>query len=67
MVVIDVEDGHALGALIEKGLGGDRRIVQVAVAAHHVAAGVVARRAAQGEGRVCALRQLLLGAEGDLS
>src|SRR5258706_268336 len=49
MVVIDVEDGIAWGPAIEKGLASRRRIVEEAIAAVEVAAGVMTRRTAKRE------------------
>ena len=52
-MVVDVEDRHPLGTAVDQVLGGDRGVVEKAVAAVEVGRGVVARRAAQGEhGRV---------------
>lgn len=62
VVVVDIEDGDFLAALVEEGLGSDGGIVQVAVATHQVAGGVVAWRTAQGEGAVGTVGNLLLGA-----
>ena len=66
VVVVDIEDGDFLAALVEEGLCGDGGIVQVAVAAHQVAGGMMAWRTTQGEGAVGAVGNLLLGAERDL-
>ena len=51
MVVVDIEDGDALGALVEEPLRGDGGVVDVAIAAHEAGAGMVAGRAAEREGR----------------
>ncbi len=50
VVIVDVQDRHALRALVDEGLGGDGGVVDVAVAAHEAGAGMVARRAAEREG-----------------
>ncbi|MNG19610.1 hypothetical protein D3C84_1037860 [compost metagenome] len=46
VVVIHIEDGDLFMALVEKGLGGDGRVVEVAITAHQIASGVVPRWAA---------------------
>src|ERR1700741_2599969 len=51
VVIIDVEDGDALGPGIAEGLRGDGGIVQETIAAIEIAAGMVSRRPAQSEGR----------------
>ena len=50
VVVVEIEDGDPSGTAIQQMLGGDGRVVEEAVAAVEVRCGVVARRAAQGEG-----------------
>jgi hypothetical protein len=54
MVVVDVENGHLLAAIVAQPLGGDGGVVEEAVAAVEVAAGMVAGRAAEREGRTLA-------------
>jgi len=66
VVVVDIEDGHPGAALVKEGLGGNRGIVQVAVAAHDFSSGVVPWWAAQSEGRVSTLLDGSLGGQGDL-
>ena len=66
MVVVDIEDGHPPGAAVEGGLGGDGGVVQIAVAAHDLGRGVVARRAAEGEGAARARGDLGPGTQGHL-
>ena len=66
VVVVDIEDGHSPGTLIQAGLRGDGRIVQVAVAAHVVGGGMVARRPAQREHPARALGQLGLAGQRDV-
>ena len=49
MMKIDIEDRNARRTRIAKGLRGDCRIVEEAIAAIHVVMGMVAGRAAQCE------------------
>ena len=63
MVVVDVEDGDFLVALVEEGLGGDGGVVQVAVTTHQLASGMVTWRPAQGEGAVSPFGDLGLGTQ----
>ena len=49
MVVIDIENCHASGAVVPQALRGDRRVVQETVTAVVVACCVVTRRPAQAE------------------
>src|SRR5438105_8179168 len=51
MVVVDVDDRHARGARVAQGLCGEGRVVEKAVAAEEVGAGVVARRAGERQRR----------------
>src|SRR6185437_11967357 len=50
VMIIDIEDRDALPPRGERGLGADRGVVQVGIAAEVIAAGVVPRRAGEGEG-----------------
>ena len=50
VVVVHIEDRHARRAAVEEGLRGDGGIVDEAVAAEEIGAGMVAGRTAQGEG-----------------
>ena len=50
VMIVDVEHRHLAGAAVAKGLGGDRGVVEEAIAAIEVAAGVMAGRPAQSEG-----------------
>ena len=45
VVVVDIEHGHAPGAAIAQGLRGERGVVQEAIAAEELGAGMVAGRA----------------------
>lgn len=54
VVVIDVEDRDAGVAVVDEALGGDGGIVEVAIAAEEIAARMMARRAAEREGRAFA-------------
>ena len=49
VVVVHIEHGHACGAAIAQGLGRHRGVVQKAVAAHEVGAGMMTGRAAAAE------------------
>ena len=66
MVVVNVEDRDLFVALVEERLGGDGGVVEVAVAAHQVARGVVSRWSAQGEGAVGTGLDGCLCGQGDL-
>ena len=46
MMVIDIQDGDTLGAAVAEGLGGDGGVVEEAVAAIEIAAGMMSGRAA---------------------
>src|SRR5581483_11999830 len=65
VVVVDVEDGHALRPGVAEGLGRDGGVVEEAVAAVEVAPGMVARRPAQGEGGALAPAHQALAGDGD--
>ncbi|CAM2153272.1 hypothetical protein PT2222_20123 [Paraburkholderia tropica] len=66
VVIVDVENRHAPCALREPVRGGERRVVEVAVAAHHVAARVMAGRAAQRERGLCAVVHALRAREREI-
>jgi len=66
VVVVHVEDRHLAMALVEKRLGGDGGVVEVAITAHQVAGGVVPRRATQRERTVGAALDRLLCGQRDL-
>jgi hypothetical protein len=53
-MIVDVEDGDALGAGVAERLGRDRRVVEEAIAAVEIAARMVPRRTAQREHRALA-------------
>jgi hypothetical protein len=66
VVVIDIKDRHPRGTLIEKRLGGNGHIVQIAVTTHQITGSVVARRTTEGKGAAGTVADQLLGAQGDL-
>src|SRR6185312_10227209 len=49
VVIVDVEDGDLLAAIVAKPLGCDRDVVEEAIAAEEIGAGMVARWAAERE------------------
>src|SRR3546814_15818234 len=50
VVIVDVEDHGAARTGIDRGLGGDGRVVEVTITAEIVGDGMMAGRAAEGEG-----------------
>jgi hypothetical protein len=57
VVVVDVEQRDARAAAVEQRLRGQRGVVEEAVAAHEIGAGVMARRPAGAEHGALAARQ----------
>jgi hypothetical protein len=45
--IVDIQDGHALAALVERSLGGHGGVVDEAIAAEEIGAGMMAGRARQ--------------------
>src|SRR6185503_8179065 len=56
VVIIDIEDGDAAAPRCKRGLGADRRMVEVGIAAEIIAACVVPRRSCEGEGALLAAK-----------